>query len=274
MLTLPTVLLINAFIRLTFASIIPVSIFAMRNSNKSLPGELYSLTASFYPGSRRSFIAKHWRIPHFDPDDDLFSYYIISYVHLNNMNISSLYCWDFTKQKIAFLNLPKNRIQKISDQITFFGNICSLDLDYNLIHSIDLRRTNLESLHLQNNALTAQSFASNKVLLPKKLLRLFLYSNPIGSLSNFSFPHGDSLDIGHCGIVSLKNVVFNSKRVELGGNPLTILQNVTFNNIKWLWMMGCNMTLARFNALKLRFGGVKETELYLSDGFHRLYHKV
>ena len=235
-----------------------VAILAIKNQTNL---DLLQLLNEWYPKANQEFIAIHTRKPN-PPGTQ-------PYVDLFDKNISSIYGWDFTQQNIEsselFLDLSFNKIKKINDKSTAFGNLSVLRLNNNQIGVIDLRDTTISVLYLWNNNISSNSFASHQIQFPHRVSRLSLFSNPIVTLANYSFPEGESLYVSHCDIVSLHNVCFKAKRIYLDDNPLQIIKEVTFKNTERLSMQNCNVSRSKFLSFDIRFVGRNNVEVRLDN---------
>ena len=266
-----TVACIFVFLVVVFnaASITPFSVLAIKN--KSIPLDCIQLIDSFYPDSKKRFIANHSELV-------FFQWVVLNIVFLHNRSLSSLYGWDFRGQKIHRLFLSINAIHTISERATNFGNVNILDLSVNRISSIDLRRTKIKMmLVLDHNDISAESFEANKILFPLTVSHLLLRHNPIGKLNGFEFPYGNELQLSYCNITSITNVVFNAENVYLDNNPIKIIQNVTFNGTKRLFLRDCNFTIRELVHRQSNvnfFGSHREVVVHMDSIFGPAYYYV
>merc|ERR1712228_1035902 len=218
-----------------------------------LPIELVAVINDFYgnvAAESRRFIKNNTRV-HLRFDDNHPFYE----VRLQRQNITSLHGWDFDIYDcIVELKLKQNQIERINDQHTSFCDVCCFMARENSIKMLDLRNTNVEDLILDRNALTGKSFMNNEVLLPNRIKTVSLMENPIGSISDYEFSSRSGwLDMTRCNITKLQNVVFNTKSLILCDNPLQLLQNVSFKNVRIVYMTYCNITLSILEAFDMKF---------------------
>ena len=83
------------------------------------------------------------------------------------------------------------------------------------------------------------------------ILYMHLENNPIGAISNYEFVGPNKvLCLDDCGISSLQNIVFNAEYVYFNDNPLSIIRNVTFRNVRFVSLRDCGITLRIFKTWK------------------------
>ena len=200
---------------------------------------------AFYSDSKSKLITNHWT---------KLTRNRIDGVYLANKNISLLCGWDFTLlAKIGYVDLSSNRIQRVSDQTTFFGNVSVLDLSDNQVRSVNLRNTKLKALHLNHNRISSKSFASNQIRLPEEIPALRLDHNPIRKISNYAFPEGVFMNLDYCRIKLLENVLFRARQVYMEGNRGLTFKNVTFRGINYLSLEDCGIKFAEIKRLNITF---------------------
>ena len=117
---------------------------------------------------------------------------------------------------------------------------------------MDLRHTAVKELYLHENSITNGSAFFSNDLLFCSIRELYLASNPMGELKNCQFRTGTIrvLSLVSCDIASLVNVVFDAECVYLNDNPLSIVKNVTFQNVKFVAMVNCGITWDIFKTWK------------------------
>ena len=234
-----------------------VSVFAMMSK---IPEELLQLISEWYPESNQEFIANNSIAME------------QQFVLLNNRSISSVFHWNFATTQLQnrsqIIDLSDNQIKRVSDQVTCFGVVAALALRNNQIESVDLRRTCMINgvLHLNQNAISSESFRLNQVLLPQELIFLTLSDNPICHLSDYVFPKMTFIHLMNCHILLLQNVVFEAEAVYLDKNPGLILQNVTFVGTNYLSFMDCNISEEQFLTFQVSWYSDTSTQLKVVFG--------
>ena len=227
-------MVLSPLVTLVEAPIPILSVVAMRT-----PNDLLRLISEWYPKSQNKLFLISTN-----------SVYMKYDVDSNSMGgvISSLYNWNFTPEdeEMARIRLCGHQIKRISDRVTCFGVVSTLDLRNNKIECVDLRRSKIDVLLLSSNSINSESFSLNQMLFPHGLFILHLSNNPVHHLSNYVFPKTRRIKLNNCGLVLLQNVVFEAERVHLDYNPGLILQNVTFIGTKYLSFVGCNISRTRF----------------------------
>ena len=249
-----------------FSSVVITSgaISTLAMLNKSVPMDLIFAVASYEPDKHKKTIAAHSNR--------------IGCTYLHYRKIPTLYGWDFRQQNVSCLDLSGNHIKKISDQMTFFGDIKFLDLWGNAVEYVDLSRTKIERLILSKNKISSASFTKNHLFFPSTLINLDLSRNKIKKLTNYRFPQvSNRLNLSECNTTSIQNVSFNAKRIEMWGNPIQQMDNVTFYSLRFLYMEDCNVTLSEFMSFGIRFIGTEQFWLCLDESNHLLFvenHRV
>ena len=110
----------------------------------------------------------------------------------------------------------------------------------------------MHTLDLKNNQITG----FDKLLLTSGnqiLENLIVSENSIQSISNYVSPELIELHMADCDISSLQNVVFNAKMVDLSGNDLKRMQRVTFQNVSYVLMKNCGISLETIDKLNMTF---------------------
>ena len=123
----------------------------------------------------------------------------------------------------------------------------TLDVSNNRIEEVyfDHRTHFISNVDLSNNLLTGQGFENAHVQLPR-CDSVDLTGNPIESLDTFSFPPQSPMhriSFRKCSIESLNNVTFVAEEVDLSWNPLRLIRDVKFRNVKTITMQKCGLTL-------------------------------
>ncbi|XP_078039706.1 uncharacterized protein LOC144471491 isoform X2 [Augochlora pura] len=131
---------------------------------------------------------------------------------------------EYQQPDLQYLNLARNQLSSLPDDISGLAKLKKLDLSGNAIHSI-------------GDIVSVKQLTS--------LIVLYLSRNPIASFEGLVNTNLEALDVSHCEIQQLsKNSLVGLEALitlSLVGNPLKFIQEAWSPRLRWLDMSDCQL---------------------------------
>ncbi|XP_017789812.1 PREDICTED: insulin-like growth factor-binding protein complex acid labile subunit [Habropoda laboriosa] len=150
---------------------------------------------------------------------------MVEQLNLSNNLLTNITVSDVNRLiDLQYLNLARNKLSSLPEDISFLKSLKRLDLSDNKIYDvIDI----------------------NSVRQLPSLLVLHLSRNPLSSLEGLISANITVLDASHCGIRELSNTSLDGLKalttLSLAGNPLKLIQKVWSPKLRWLDMSDCRL---------------------------------